>query len=165
MHPPVTTVIDQQVHVNGVPIAGKHILKALQVLNQRTFPEASQEHFNTGMVRKFTGAQIYQMSAILELMGDQATSERDRQRLAEHSARLHSLGYELAQGKSEEPGTQIKRIDREKFLEANVMMLMATVSALMFQTPKFEAAIGALLWCAAEENVRPVDFREFISRS
>lgn len=99
-------------------------------------------HFNADRVGFYTGMQLEEMAEKIMAIAQGHVVKEDRLEMAFFADALDSMGKAFKAGKHY---GAVLRADREEMLDGDIDILVVSAGALIYQTPKFAAAVECVL--------------------
>lgn len=134
--------------VNGIPVDGHQLVDSVYEFNnigQTTPPGADYNADRTGF---YIGMMLEEMAETLEAVMFGAVDKGQEAGLRSYVFAMKDLGKSFKEGGCH---GAVLRADRTELLDGCIDVSVVTLGAMMYQTPRFREAIGAVLRANAEK--------------
>lgn len=135
------------IFVNGIPVDGHRAVESVYEFN-RIAQVRPPGQFDADRVGFHTGMQLEELAEKIKAIATGCVISTDRAKMLQFAAIMDTWGEEFKSGKHH---GDVLRADREEMLDGDIDVLVVTLGALMYQTPRWMAAIGTVLAANAEK--------------
>lgn len=134
--------------VNGIPVDGHQLVDSVYEFNNIGQTTPPGQDYNADRIGFYIGMMLEEMAETLKAVAHGAVDKSQEAGLRSYVSALDELATSFKQG-----GYQgaVLRADRTELLDGCIDVAVVTLGAMMYQTPRFREAIGAVLRANAEK--------------
>ena len=131
-----------QTTLNGIPVNGLDLVDSVFRFNSLAQTVPPGHHFNADRVGFHTGMQLEEMAEKITTIAGGCVDKQAENFMLQFANIMGAWGKEFKAGKHH---GAVLRCDRESLLDDDIDVAVVTMGSLMYQTPQFVEAIGAVL--------------------